>query len=83
MFYFISVFIIWFLVRLYCRIVYADRLSQPYHLNRVYLDPIDFKCTEKRSFASIRPVDELSIDEDEIRRVLIESKKLSQLHINK
>lgn len=79
MVYFIGVLVIWFLIRLYCRTVTVDHVSQPYELNRVYLDPFDSGGDAKKGYGFIRPEDEWSIGEDEVRQVLKESRELSKL----
>ena len=77
MLYFISVMSLWFSLRVYCRIVGSVNESEPYSLNKVYLDPYVAQNDQERNFANIMPVDQVSISEEEVRSVLLESKRLS------
>lgn len=78
MLYFIGVMLLWFLLRVYCRMANSNSRSLPYELNRVYLDPYEAKEISLLSFAKIRPIDEVELSEDEVRRVLEASKQLSR-----
>jgi uncharacterized protein YggT (Ycf19 family) len=78
MFYLVSVFIIWFAIRVSCRYVSVTRERMPYELNRILLEPVEPVGEPLRSWAVIQPVDSLSISEEEIRAVLQASKALSR-----
>ena len=78
MLYFVGVMMLWFCVRIYCRMANSNSRSLPYELNRVYLDPYEAKEISLRSFAKIWPLDEVELSEDEVRRVLKASKQLSR-----
>ncbi len=78
MFYLVSVFILWFVIRVSCRYVSVTRERMPYELNRILLEPIEPVGDSLRSWAVIQPVDSLSISEAEIRAVLQASKALSR-----
>jgi hypothetical protein len=75
---FIGVLLLWFLVRLYCRIANVDQTSQPYELDKIYLDPITPDGGANKGYAIIQPEENWSISEDEVRRVLKASKELSK-----
>ncbi len=80
MIYFFGVLLLWFVLRVYCRIVSSITKSLPYDLNRIYLDPYEPEQDSSRSFARIQPLDEVELSEDLVRKVLIESKRLSKLN---
>lgn len=77
MLYFIGVLVLWFLLRVYCRIVGSENKSEPYSLNKIYLGLYVAQNDQERNFANIIPVDQVSISEEEVRSVLLESKRLS------